>query len=105
MLENTLREIEYRLDILHGKKGAHIEVVEHSAVLILQVIKLLDYIFIFRKQFNFIFFGLKIIGHGNPDNNLGSACMYENYTITIQFLHYDMFQPIFLANGRGNRGS
>jgi hypothetical protein len=27
MLENTWREIEYRLDILHATKGAHIEVV------------------------------------------------------------------------------
>jgi hypothetical protein len=27
MLENTWREIEYRLDILRSKKGAHVEVV------------------------------------------------------------------------------
>jgi hypothetical protein len=27
MLENTWREIEYRLDILRAKKGAHVEVV------------------------------------------------------------------------------
>jgi hypothetical protein len=27
MLKNTWREIEYRLDILRGKKGAHVEVV------------------------------------------------------------------------------
>jgi hypothetical protein len=40
MLENTWREIEYCLDILHATKGAHIEVVQHFAVLILQVITL-----------------------------------------------------------------
>jgi hypothetical protein len=27
MLENTWREIEYRLDILRAKKGPHVEVV------------------------------------------------------------------------------
>jgi hypothetical protein len=27
MLENTCREIEYRLDILRAMKGAHVEVV------------------------------------------------------------------------------
>jgi len=35
----------------------------------------LSYIFIFRKQFYFGISGLKIIGHGNPDNNLESICM------------------------------
>jgi hypothetical protein len=35
MLENTWREIEYGLDILRATKGAHVEVVRHSAVLIL----------------------------------------------------------------------
>jgi hypothetical protein len=29
-----------------------------------------SYIFIFRKQFYFVVSGLKITGHGNPDNNL-----------------------------------
>jgi hypothetical protein len=37
MLENTWREIEYRLDILRATKGAHVEVVKHSAVLILKI--------------------------------------------------------------------
>jgi hypothetical protein len=40
MLENTCREIEYRLDILRAMKGVHVEVVSHSAVLILKVLKL-----------------------------------------------------------------
>jgi hypothetical protein len=35
MLESTWRDIEYRFDILHATKGAHVEVVYHSAVLIL----------------------------------------------------------------------
>ena len=26
MLENTWREIDYRLDVLHATKGAHVEV-------------------------------------------------------------------------------
>jgi hypothetical protein len=34
----------------------------------------LSYIFIFRKQFYTIAFGLKIIGHGNPDSNLELPC-------------------------------
>jgi hypothetical protein len=42
MLENTCREIEYRLDILRATKGAHVEVVYHSAVLILKIIKLFE---------------------------------------------------------------
>jgi len=28
-----------------------------------------------RKQFYFVVFGLKIIGHGNPDNNFESLCI------------------------------
>jgi hypothetical protein len=32
----------------------------------------MSYNFIVRKQFYFVFFSLKIIGHGNPDNNLES---------------------------------
>jgi hypothetical protein len=34
--------------------------------------------FIFRKQFYFVVSGLKIIGHGNPDNNLETS-----YIITV----------------------
>jgi hypothetical protein len=68
MLENTWREIEYRLDILRAMIGANVEVVWHS-------LKLLSYIFIFHKQFYFVISGLKIIGHENPDNNLESPCI------------------------------
>jgi hypothetical protein len=32
----------------------------------------LSYAFIFRKQFYLLASDLKIIGHGNPDNNLES---------------------------------
>jgi hypothetical protein len=35
----------------------------------------LSYAFIFRQQFYFILPGLKIIGHGNPNNNLESPCI------------------------------
>jgi hypothetical protein len=31
--------------------------------------------FILSKQFHFILFGLKIIGHGNYDNHLESLCI------------------------------
>jgi hypothetical protein len=31
--------------------------------------------FIFHKQFYFVIFGLKTIGHGKPDNNLESLCI------------------------------
>jgi hypothetical protein len=35
----------------------------------------LNYTFVFRKPFYFVAFGLKIIGHQNPDNNLESLCI------------------------------
>jgi hypothetical protein len=34
-----------------------------------------SYTFILRKQFYFVFSGLKIIGHWNHDNNLESLCI------------------------------
>jgi hypothetical protein len=36
MMENTWKEIEYRLDILSGMKGAHAKIVLHSSGLILE---------------------------------------------------------------------
>jgi hypothetical protein len=36
----------------------------------------MSYTFIFRKQFYFVISGLKIIGHGNHDNNLESHCIF-----------------------------
>jgi hypothetical protein len=38
-LENTWKEIDYRLDILRAIKGAHVEVILHSSGLILKVMK------------------------------------------------------------------
>jgi hypothetical protein len=35
----------------------------------------LSYTFIFRKQFYFVVTSLKIIGHGNPDNDSESLCI------------------------------
>jgi hypothetical protein len=35
----------------------------------------MSYTFIFRKQFHSLVSDLKIIGHGNPDNNLESLCI------------------------------
>jgi hypothetical protein len=46
---------------------------------------LLNCIFIFRKQFYFIIYGLRIIGHGNPDNNLELICMFENRKARYRF--------------------
>jgi hypothetical protein len=37
---------------------------------------ILQNIFVFHKQFYFIVSGLKIIGWGNPDNNLDSLCIF-----------------------------
>jgi hypothetical protein len=37
-----------------------------------------SYVFIFRQQLYFVFFNLKIIGHGNPDNNLESHCIIRH---------------------------
>jgi hypothetical protein len=32
----------------------------------------MSYTFIFHQQYYFVISGLKIIGHGNPDNNIES---------------------------------
>jgi hypothetical protein len=45
MLENTWTEIEYRFHILRTMKGALFEVVSPSELLILQIIKLLEFHF------------------------------------------------------------
>jgi hypothetical protein len=45
--------------------------------------KVMSYTFIFRKQFDFVFSGLKIIGHGNPDNNLESHCSINTSSSSI----------------------
>jgi hypothetical protein len=42
--------------------------------------------FIFRKQFYFGFSGLKIIGHGHPDNNLGSPCIFGRKTCKKEYI-------------------
>jgi hypothetical protein len=62
-----------------------------SIVMILQVINFLSYIFIFRKQFNFIPFGLKIIGHENTDNNLESPCIL--YKKKYIYIHSNKSDP------------
>jgi hypothetical protein len=100
MLENTWREIEYCSDILHATKSVHVEVVKHSAVLIL-----LSYTFIFHKQFYFVVSGLKIIGHGNPDNNLESPCiLYVLFVCLLQIYSasscYVTFFCHFLTNNQ-----
>jgi hypothetical protein len=65
--------MEYRLGNLHAMKGVSVVVVYHSAVLILQVIKLFSYTSIFCKQLYLIVTGFKIVGYANPDNNLESS--------------------------------
>jgi hypothetical protein len=76
MLENTWRATENSLDILRATTGAHVEVVQHSAILIPKLLEFLSDDFIFRKQFYFVVSGLEIIiGHENLDNNLESPCI------------------------------
>jgi hypothetical protein len=58
MLENTWREIEYRLDIWRATKGEHIEVVKHSVKLVLQIITLFDLDFHIPQAVLFIYFFL-----------------------------------------------
>jgi hypothetical protein len=48
-----------------------------NAVLTELMFDWLSYTFFFRKQFYFVVSGLKIVGHGNPDNNLESSCRIE----------------------------
>jgi len=47
----------------------------------------LSYTFIFRKQFYFVVSGLKIIGHGNPDNNLESSCILGSNSLFTTLTH------------------
>jgi hypothetical protein len=60
--------VAYNFQTLRAKKGAHVQVVFHSGVLILYVIKLLEIHFHFRKQFYFVISGSKVTGHGNSDS-------------------------------------
>jgi hypothetical protein len=46
---------------------------------VIKISIVLSYTFILRKQLHFIAFNLKIIGHENPDNNLGSLCIYSQH--------------------------
>jgi hypothetical protein len=49
----------------------------------------------FRKQFYFVVSGLKIIGHGNPNNNLETLCIsVPSYLEMIQ----NFIQPILLSS-------
>jgi hypothetical protein len=75
MLEYTWREIEYLLDMLCAKKGAHVKVFSICSISFISC-KLYSYTFIFRKQFYFIVSGLNNLGHGNTDNNLESLSIF-----------------------------
>jgi hypothetical protein len=78
MLENAWREIEYRLDILLATKGARVEVVWHCAAWILQIIKLFQLHFLIPSAVLYFPPYMKNIGHGNPDNNLQSPCIFKH---------------------------
>jgi hypothetical protein len=56
----------------------------------------LSYILIIRKQFYLIVSGLKIIGHGNPDNNLESPCIYTHVDMhtyrRVQLENWDVWR-------------
>jgi hypothetical protein len=54
----------------------------------------MSFYFIFRKQFYFVVSGLKIIGYGNPDNNLESPCI----SIASIFQNNELTPPITLYN-------
>jgi hypothetical protein len=73
MLESSWREIEYRLDILRATKSAHVEVVQHSAALILLIIKVFELHFHIPSAVFFYYLQFEnYIGQGNPDSNLES---------------------------------
>jgi hypothetical protein len=73
MLENAWREIEYRLDNLRAMKRAHVEVFFSISIDSLGIKILL--VALSYSVSSYFFFGLKIIGHGNPDNSLESFCI------------------------------
>jgi hypothetical protein len=57
----------------------------------------LSYTFIYRKQFYFVVSGLKIIGHGNPDNNLespGTSMRRVGFETTIPVFERAKIFPI-----------
>jgi hypothetical protein len=68
--------------------------------------KLLELSFIFHQQFHFVFSGLKIIGHGNPGNNLESPyiktyhicyiCQERDYVNQRFSITFDSFSFTFL---------
>jgi hypothetical protein len=70
MLENTWRRIECRLIILCATIGGHVEVMQRSAVLILQAVKHFELDFHIPWVVLFVASGFKIVGCGNHGNNL-----------------------------------
>jgi hypothetical protein len=59
------------------------DIKEHSATLILNVIKRFDLHFHIPQAVSFLISGLKIIGHGNPDNNLESLCISSSSSFLL----------------------
>jgi hypothetical protein len=69
----------------------------------------MSYTFIFHKEFCFVFFRLKIIGYGNPDNNLETLCIYGSYSeeknllplpgIEFRFLHRAACSLVTISTG------
>jgi len=48
-----------------------------------------------RKQFYFVISDLKIIGHGNPDNNLESPCIFTFQSSGRKYFSSEPFGPVF----------
>jgi hypothetical protein len=82
----TLRETEYCLHILRATKGAML--ISTLQYLFYKQYNFLSYIFIFRKRFYFVFSGLKLIGQGNPDNNLESPYNTWNFKKLTPFCSF-----------------
>jgi hypothetical protein len=72
--------------------------------------------FIFRKQFYYVASSLKIIGHGNPDNNLESSCRSERrayvdyvsllWSLTVRSVEWQgRWQNLKLSMQRLEKGS
>jgi hypothetical protein len=63
----------------------------------------LNYTFIFRQQFYFIISGLKITGHGNPDNNLESPCVTSGQDIAATSLRLKVRIRTKIDSGKSAR--
>jgi hypothetical protein len=63
----------------------------------------LSYTVIFREEFYFIIYNLKIMGHGNSDNNLESLCASSGHDIHATSLRLKVGRRAKIDSGKSAR--